>query len=119
MKEKLLFIRTEQRKCRTPSKKIKKGVGQAIAAETEKLRYEIEEIGSLWLNEKEAENKLSIFKTIKVKRATLKTQLKFREKVIGISCNKDLFYLSSKGRIRSPKQLLENLMYIFFFFSTN
>ena len=39
----------------------------------------------------------------------MKTQLIFRQKVLGTNCDKNLFYMSSKGNIRSSEELLENL----------
>ena len=81
----------------------------AQSAEKEKLTHQIEEIGDLWSSEKVAKEKLSSFKTEKEKRAALKTQLIFRQKVLGTNCDKNLFYMSSKGNIRSSEELLENL----------
>ena len=33
----------------------------------------------------------------------------FKQKVLGTNCNKNLFYIPSKGNIRSSEELLENL----------
>ena len=81
----------------------------ALTAEKEKLTHQIEKIRGLWSSEKVAKEKLSSFKTEKEKRAALKTQLFFRQKVLGTSCDKNLFFMSSKGNIRSSEQLLKNL----------
>ena len=61
----------------------------AQSAEKEKLTHQIEEIGDLWSSEKVAKEKLSSFKTEKEKRAALKTQLIFRQKVLGTNCDKN------------------------------
>ena len=39
----------------------------------------------------------------------MKTQLIFRQKKLGSKCDKNLFYMSSKGNVRSSEELLENL----------
>ena len=82
----------------------------ALTLEKEKLTFQIEEIGGLWSTEKQAKKYLEKCHTEKERRAALKTQLSFRLKVLGSSCDKSYFFLSAKGKIRTSAELLANLM---------
>ena len=77
----------------------------------EKLCAEISKYGGLWLTEEQIEAKLAEVETDSEKRAALKCQLQFRQKVISMfpSDDKKLFYLSEKGQVKSVKELTENL----------
>ena len=77
----------------------------------EKLCAEISKYGGLWLTEEQIEAKLEEVETDSEKRAALKCQLQFRQKVISMfpSDDKKLFYLSEKGQVKSVKELTENL----------
>ena len=65
----------------------------ALTLEREKLTSHIEEIDGLWSTEKEAKKYLEKCYTKKERRPTLKTQLPFRLKVLGSSCDKSYFFL--------------------------
>ena len=71
----------------------------------------ISKYGGFWLMEEQIEAKLAEVKTDSEKRAALKWQLQFRQKVISMfsSDDKKLFYLSEKGQVKSVKELTENL----------
>ena len=77
----------------------------------ERLCGEISKYGGFWLMEEQIEEKLAEVKTDSEKRAALKCQLQFRQKVISMfsSDDKKLFYLSEKGQVKSVKELTENL----------
>ena len=77
----------------------------------ERLCAEISKYGGFWLMEEQIEAKLAEVKTDSEKRAALKCQLQFRQKVISMfsSDDKKLFYLSEKGQVKSVKELTENL----------
>ena len=77
----------------------------------EKLCAEISKYGGLWLMEEQVETELAEMETGSEKRAALKCQLQFRQKVISMfpSDDKKLFYLSEKGQVKSVKELTENL----------
>ena len=65
----------------------------ALTLEREKLTSHIEEIDGLWSTVKEAKKYLEKCYTKKERRPTLKTQLPFRLKVLGSSCDKSYFFL--------------------------
>ena len=65
----------------------------ALTLEREKLTSHIEEIDGLWSTIKEAKKYLEKCYTKKERRPTLKTQLPFRLKVLGSSCDKSYFFL--------------------------
>ena len=65
----------------------------ALTLEREKLTSHIEEIDGLWSTEKEAKKYLEKCHTKKERRPALKTQLPFRLKVLGSSCDKSYFFL--------------------------
>ena len=77
----------------------------------EKLCAEISKYSGLWLTEEQIETKLAEMKTDSEKRAALKCQLQFRQKVISMfpSNDKKRYYLSEKGQVKSVKELTENL----------
>ena len=77
----------------------------------EKLCAEISKYGGLWLMDEQVETELAEMETDSEKRAALKCQLQFRQKVISMfpSDDKKLFYLSEKGQVKSVKELTENL----------
>ena len=83
-----------------------------MSAEKEKLTHQLEEVGGLWADEAAAIKQLALCKSEKKKRPALKIQLTFRQKVLGCNCEKTLFYLSSKGNIKSSTELLSNLLKI-------
>ena len=56
--------------------------------------------------------KLSNFSSDKEKRITLKTQLNFRQKVIGVKCGKKLFTLSSGGKTKPISEIRDNLIHV-------
>ena len=68
----------------------------ALTLEREKLTSHIEDLWSidgLWSTVKEAKKYLEKCYTKKERRPTLKTQLPFRLKVLGSSCDKSYFFL--------------------------
>ena len=65
----------------------------ALTLEREKLTSHIEEIDGLWSTVKEAKKYLEKCYTKKERRPTLKTQLPFRLKVLGSSCDKSYFFM--------------------------
>ena len=77
----------------------------------EKLCAEISKYGGLWLTEEQIETKSAEMVTDSEKRAALKCQLQFRQKVICMcpSDDKKLFYYFEKGQAKSVKELTENL----------
>ena len=77
----------------------------------QKLCAEISKCGGLWLMEEQIEAKLAKKETDSEKRAGLKCQLQFRQKVISMcpSDDKKLFDLSEKGQANSVNELTENL----------
>ena len=77
----------------------------------EKLCAEISGYGGLRFMEEQNEAKLAEVETASEKRAALKCQLQFRQKVISICPrdNKKLFFLSEKGQVKSVKELTENM----------
>ena len=81
----------------------------------EKFCAEISKYGGLWLPEKQIEAKLAEVETDSKKRAALKCQLQFRQKVISMfpSDDKKLFYLSEKSQAKSVKELTEDLKTLF------
>ena len=66
----------------------------------EKLCAEISKCGGHWLTEEQVETKLAEMETDSEKRAALKCQVQFRQKVLSIfpSDDKKFFYLIEKGR---------------------
>ena len=81
----------------------------------EKLCAEISKYDGLWLTEEQIEAKLAEVETDSEKRAVLKCQLQFRQKVISMfpSDDKKLFYLSEKSQVKSVTELTENLKTLF------
>ena len=77
----------------------------------EKLCAEISKSDGLWLTEEHIETKLLETETDSEKRAALKFQLQFRQKVISMcpSDDKKLFYFYEKGQVKSVKELTKNL----------
>ena len=80
----------------------------------EKLCIEISKHGGLWMTEESVDEKLKEYETESAKRAVLKCQLQFRQKVIlssvkNCSVDKKLFVLSEKGENKSIEKLIENL----------
>ena len=74
----------------------------------EKICAEISKDGGLWLIEEQTEAKLAEMETDSEKRAALKCQLQFRQKVISM-CPSDVkkhFFLSEKGQVMSVKELI-------------
>ena len=82
----------------------------ALTLEKEKLTFQNEEIGGLRSTEKQTKKYLEKCHTEKERQAALKTQLSFRLKVLGSSCDKSYFFLSTKDKIRTSAELLANLM---------
>ena len=83
-----------------------------LVLEKERLAKEIEKVGGLWCSKEAAENYLKKLKTEKEKKSVLKIQLGFRQKVLGVDCDKSLFFLSSKGVVKTSDELLCNLVQI-------
>ena len=78
--------------------------------EKERLVNEIEKVG--WLRcSKEAAKKIYFLplKTEKRKKSALKIELGFRQKVLGVDCDKSIF-LSSKCVVKMLDELLCNLL---------
>ena len=64
-----------------------------LVLEKERLAKEIEKVGGLWCSKEAAENYLKKLKTEKEKKSVLKIQLGFRQKVLGVDCDKSLFFV--------------------------
>jgi len=79
--------------------------------EKERLCVKISEIGGLWLEEDQVEEKLNLLSSEKEKRDALKCQLQFRQKILsGVSVlDKKLFHFSEKGINKSVQTLKSNL----------
>ena len=77
----------------------------------ERLCAEISQYGGLWLKEEQIDAKLAEMRTDSEKRAALKCQLQFRQKVISVCPSNDrkLFFLSEKGHVKSVQELTDNL----------
>ena len=77
----------------------------------ERLCAEISQYGGLWLKEEQIDAKLAEMRTDSEKRAALKCQLQFRQKVISMCPSNDrkLFFLSEKGHVKSAQELTDNL----------
>ena len=80
---------------------------QAKCLEKEHLTEQIAKVGGLW--KENLENHLSEFKNENQCRLALKLQLNFRNKVLGVNCDKKLFHLSSGGKLKSVEELTNNL----------
>ena len=78
------------------------------AATKERLVGQISEFGGLW-DELSVHKNLKVMKSEKEKRLALKIQLNFRNKVLGVKCDKSLFFMSSGGKIKSVDELALNL----------
>ena len=65
----------------------------------------------MWLKEEQIDAKLAEMRTDSEKRAALKCQLQFRQKVISMCPSNDrkLFFLSEKGHVKSVQELTDNL----------
>ena len=77
----------------------------------ERVCAEISQYGGLWLKEEQIDAKLAEMRTESEKRAALKCQLQFRQKVISMCPSNDrkLFFLSEKGHVKSVQELTDNL----------
>ena len=77
----------------------------------ERLCAEISQYGGVWLKEEQIDAKLAEMRTDSEKRAALKCQLQFRQKVISICPSNDrkLFFLSEKRQVKSVQELTDNL----------
>ena len=79
-----------------------------LSTEKEKLVKQINEFGGLWdLND--IPIKLKKFQTEKDKKLALKVQLHFRQKVLGVRCNRSLFAMTSGGKAKDLLTIIENL----------
>ena len=77
----------------------------------EKLTKSLENDGGLWQSKKDMEQNLRGCKSEAEKRGKLKTQIKFREKVLLMKHeNKSLFHMSSGGKQFTSVQLKSNLL---------
>ena len=76
----------------------------------ERVCAEISQYGGLWLKEEQIDAKLAEMRTESEKRAALKCQLQFRQKVISMCPSNDrkLFFLSEKGHVKSVQELTDN-----------
>ena len=64
------------------------------ATRAEKLEKNIEKMGGLWCGKEAAEKYLEKKKkTEEEKKSALKIQLGFRQKVLGVDCDKSLFFV--------------------------
>ena len=68
-------------------------------------------MGGLWCNKEVAEKYLKKLKTEKEKKSAFKIHMGFRQKVLGVDCDKSLFLLS-KGVLKTSEELLCNLVQI-------
>ena len=59
-----------------------------MSAEKEKLTHQLQKVGGLWADDTAAIKQLALCKSEKAKRAALKIQLTFRQKVSGCNCEK-------------------------------
>ena len=77
----------------------------------ERLCAEMSQYGGVWLKEEQIDAKLAEMRTDSEKRAALKRQLQFRQKVISMCPSNDrkLFFLSEKGHVKSVQELTDNL----------
>ena len=79
-----------------------------LSTEKEKIVNQINEFGVLWdLND--IPIKLKKFQTEKDKNLALKVQLHFRQKVLGVRCNRSLFSITSVGKAKDLLTRIENL----------
>ena len=81
-----------------------------LAELKENLTLNIEKSGGLWVDEAAISNGLRKIKTKKGKREALKLQLGFRNKVLGVKCDRSLLFLSSQGVNRTVEELKANLI---------
>ena len=77
----------------------------------ERLCAGISQYGGFWLMEEQIDAKLAEMRTYSERRAALKCQLQFRQKVISMCPSNDrkLFFLSEKGHVKSVQELTDNL----------
>ena len=85
-----------------------------LIIEKERLAEQVEEQGGLWSNESQIDAFLEKLKSDKQKRQALKCQLDFRKKVLGVKCEKSLFYLSSNNKNKSVQEIKNNLLKVIF-----
>ena len=80
--------------------------------EKEKLCAKISEVGGLWLEEDQVEERLNRLGSEKDRRDALKCQLQFRQKILsGVSVlDKKLFHFSEKGIHKSESTTLLNFI---------
>ena len=70
-----------------------------LSTKKEKLVKQINEFGGLWdLND--ISIKLKKFQTQKVKTLALKVQLNFRQKILGVRCNRSFFAVTSRRKAK-------------------
>ena len=67
-----------------------------LMLEKKRMAKEIEKVGGLWCSKEAAENYLKKLKTEKEKKSVLKIQLGFRQKVLGVDCDKSIFFYQVK-----------------------
>ena len=96
-KEKLQYTVPGQKNWKTQLRK-KKKKGTGLVCWKRKIDTPAGGWG-LWADEAAAIKQLALCKSEKEKRAALKVQLTFQQKVLGCNCEKTLFYLSSKRNI--------------------
>ena len=70
-----------------------------LSTKKEKLLKQINEFGGLWdLND--ISIKLKKFQTQKDKTLALKVQLNFRQKILGVRCNRSFFAVTSRRKAK-------------------
>ena len=79
-----------------------------LVSEKEKLLKQFNECGGLW-GISEVEARVENFKTDKEKRMTLKVQLNFHQKVLGVKCCLSLIAVTSGGKVKDICMLIKNL----------
>ena len=83
-----------------------------MSADKERLSLEINNYGGLWPDEQKIECALKSFVNLKNKREAIKCQLDFRRKVLGTTCDRSLYHISSGGKLKSIEELKINLIKI-------
>ena len=67
-----------------------------LMLEKKRMAKEIEKVDWLWCSKEAAENYLKKLKTEKEKKSARKIQLGFRQKVLGVDCDKSIFFCQVK-----------------------